>query len=86
MEYKKKTNSLKEIKKDMTIAELVSSNKEAAEKLSEAGLFCGGCPMSQFETIEQGALGHGMDPDKLVKDLNEDSIKDEEYGGISFKN
>lgn len=60
----------KEIKKDMTFAELIQNNKGAAEKLSDRGLFCGGCPMAQLETIEQGARAHGIDPDKLVEELN----------------
>lgn len=66
---KKKTKS---ITKDMTFAELMSLNSEAARKLADRGLFCGGCPMAQFETIENGASAHGVDIDKLIKELNED--------------
>ena len=61
----------KKITKDMTFAELIAHDKEAAGKLADKGLFCGGCPMAQFETIEQGAAAHGVDADKLVKELNE---------------
>ena len=60
------------ISKDMTFAELMKDNKDAAEKLANRGLFCGGCPMAQFETIENGAKAHGVDVDKLVKELNSD--------------
>jgi hybrid cluster-associated redox disulfide protein len=60
----------KKITKDMTFAELIMTNKEAAEMLADRGLFCGGCPMAQFETIEMGARAHGVDPDKLLEDLN----------------
>ena len=55
----------------MTFAELIVENREAAAKLAEQGLFCGGCPMAQFETLEQGAIAHGIDPDELIKKLNE---------------
>ena len=60
----------KKITKDMTFAELMKEDKKAAEKLSERGLFCGGCPMAQFETIENGAKSHGIDVDELIKELN----------------
>ena len=60
----------KKITKDMTFAELMVGDRDAAEKLAERGLFCGGCPMAQFETIENGAAAHGVDIDELVKELN----------------
>ena len=63
---------MKKINKDMTFAELIMENKKAADKLADKGLFCGGCPMAQFETIEQGARAHGVDVDKLVKELNDE--------------
>lgn len=66
---------MKKITKDMTFAELIMNDKKAAEKLADKGLFCGGCPMAQFETIEQGAAAHGIDADELVKELNSKSKK-----------
>jgi hybrid cluster-associated redox disulfide protein len=60
----------KKITKDMTFAELIEMSPEAAKKLAERGLFCGGCPMAQFETIEQGAKMHDVDVKKLIKELN----------------
>ena len=62
----------KKITKDMTFADLIKDNSKAAEKLADQGLFCGGCPMAQFETIEAGAKAHGVDVDKLIKELNSD--------------
>lgn len=59
----------KRITKEMTMAEIIEIDPEASRKLSELGLFCGGCHMSQFETLEDGALAHGMDPDELLEDL-----------------
>jgi hybrid cluster-associated redox disulfide protein len=60
----------KKITKDMTFAELIEMDVGVAEKLAERGLFCGGCPMAQFETIENGALAHGINIDKLLEELN----------------
>ena len=60
----------KKITKEMTFAELIVENKDAAAKLAGRGLFCGGCPMAQFETIENGAKAHGVDIEELLKELN----------------
>ncbi len=61
---------MKKITKKMTFAELIEQDKDAAAKLADRGLFCGGCPMAQFETIEDGAAAHGVDADELIKELN----------------
>ncbi len=60
------------ITKDMTFAELIKLGSKAAEKLADRGLFCGGCPMAQFETIEAGARAHGVDVDELIRELNDE--------------
>jgi hybrid cluster-associated redox disulfide protein len=60
----------KTIKKDLTFYELIESNPDAARKLAERGMFCGGCPMAMMETIEMGARAHGVDPDELILELN----------------
>lgn len=62
----------KKITKDMTFAEILEMDKEAGAKLGERGLFCGGCPMAAFETLENGAKAHGVDADELVEELNAD--------------
>lgn len=56
---------------NMTFGELISQNQKAATILAERGLFCGGCPMAQFETIEQGATVHGLSK-KEIKELIEE--------------
>jgi len=58
------------ITKEMTFAEIMELDSEAGRKLAERGLFCGGCPMAQFETIEGGAAAHGVDVNELLKELN----------------
>jgi len=62
----------KKITKDMTFAEIMELDESAAKRLADKGLFCGGCPMAQFEKLEDGAKAHGVDADKLIKGLNED--------------
>ena len=38
-------------------------------KLSGMGLGCGGCMMAQMETIEEGAMAHGLDPKMVLEEL-----------------
>ena len=59
-----------EIKKDMTIGELLEKAPEKAEILLEAGMHCLGCPASQGETIEEACAVHGIDVDEIIKELN----------------
>ncbi|MCH7850341.1 MAG: DUF1858 domain-containing protein [Nanoarchaeota archaeon] len=76
MEEKPRSDT-EQITKDSTIAELIDKDPGFAKKLTSQGLGCAGCPMSQFETIEQGARTHGMDPEELIKQLN--SMTEGEY-------
>ncbi|MCI8392786.1 MAG: DUF1858 domain-containing protein [Clostridia bacterium] len=59
-----------EIKKDMTIGELLEKAPEKADVLLEAGMHCLGCPASQGETIEEACAVHGIDVDEIIKELN----------------
>jgi hybrid cluster-associated redox disulfide protein len=67
---KKKISKKFKIEKRMTFAEILQKEPCAGYFLAEKGLFCGGCAMAQFETLEQGARAHGINPQKLVNDLN----------------
>lgn len=61
---------MKKVTKDTTIADLVRDDPEAADMLRQKGLGCTGCPMAQFETIEMGAAGHGLDPQEIIDEIN----------------
>ncbi len=58
------------ITKEMTIQEVVQSNPETIRVFMEHGLHCVGCSIARYENIEQGALAHGIDVEKLIEDLN----------------
>lgn len=58
------------ITKDMGIIEIVEKWPQTARVLMQFGMGCLGCAASHFENIEQGALAHGMDVDKLMEALN----------------
>jgi hybrid cluster-associated redox disulfide protein len=59
-----------EIKKNMTIGEVIRTKPEAAGILMSFGMGCIGCPSAQAETLEEAAMVHGIDTDELVKALN----------------
>ena len=61
---------MKKITKDMPIGEVVKNHPEAAAVFQKHGLHCLGCAIAHYENIEQGCSAHGIDPDKLVEDIN----------------
>ena len=56
------------ITKNMTIGEVVSKHPQTAEIMLSFGLHCVGCHVAFWETIEQGAKGHGL-PDKKIDEM-----------------
>lgn len=65
--------TLTKVTKDMVISDVVRNYPQSVDIMLRHGLHCFGCGVSLYETIEQGALGHGMPEeqlDALVEDLN----------------
>jgi len=58
------------ITKDMSFTQALQSNPKAAEVFAKYRLGCIGCIASAYESIEQGAMAHGIDVEALVRDLN----------------
>ena len=52
------------------IREVVEAHPEAADVFLEHGMHCLGCAAAHFENINQGCEAHGIDPKKLVEDIN----------------
>ena len=50
---------------EMTFAELTSKFPGAVPILFDYGLHCIGCHVSALETIEQGAMAHGLTEEQL---------------------
>ena len=60
-----------QVTKSTMIGELLRIDENVAPILLEIGMHCLGCPSSQMETIEEAAMVHMMDCDKLVDRINE---------------
>ena len=66
------------VAKTMKIGEAVGNFPEAAKIMTEYGLHCIGCHVSPYETIEQGAMAHGMpdkEIDKMIAEINKTKKK-----------
>jgi hybrid cluster-associated redox disulfide protein len=63
-------NKEKKISKKMNFSDILEKNPELAEELMDKGMHCFGCPMAMQETLEEGALAHGLDPDEVEDELN----------------
>lgn len=64
-----------QIKKDMTIDQVLNMDPNCAPILMGFGLHCFGCPMSRMETLSEAAQVHNFDVDLLVEKLNEELNK-----------
>jgi len=61
------------ISKDMNIGEVVAKWPETAEIMTGYGLHCVGCHVNPYESIENGAMGHGMPKETvetMIKEMN----------------
>ena len=53
------------------IGEIVNQYSETAEVLLGIGMHCLGCPASQAESLEDACAVHGVDPESVIKAIND---------------
>lgn len=78
----------KKITKEMSFGEVLRKYPQTVKTFFSFGMHCFGCAIAENETIEQGALAHGVSPDELVQELNkvvsgEAKEKDEQQSEVS---
>lgn len=59
------------ISSDMLIGDILKIDVGTVPVFLENGMHCLGCPSAQGESLEEACAAHGIDPDKLVKELND---------------
>jgi len=59
------------ITKDMTFNEVMRTYPDTVKILRKYNMQCVGCLGAEAESIEYGAVAHGVDLEVLLKDLNE---------------
>ena len=61
---------MEKITKDMGLIDIIQSYPETVEIFQKYGFGCLGCAAARFENLEAGAKVHGVDPDKMVEEMN----------------
>lgn len=61
----------KAIQKDMVIGDILRLDSRLAPVLMEMGMHCLGCPSAQREALADACMVHGVNPDDMVKKLND---------------
>jgi len=69
----KKTATAKtqKITKDMTLGEVAAKYPGAIMVLFKYGLHCIGCHVATYETVEQGAMAHGLSDKEITQMVEE---------------
>ena len=57
---------MQRIDKNTKIADILRSHPQAKDVLAEFGLNCSECSGAKHESLRQGAINHGLDPEELV--------------------
>ncbi|UCD12543.1 MAG: DUF1858 domain-containing protein [Nitrospinaceae bacterium] len=58
------------IQKDTTINEIIHAHPESIKFFNDLHMSCGSCFAVNFDTLENGALMHGLDVNRLIDQLN----------------
>lgn len=67
---KKTAKKAGKIGPEMPISEVVSKYPATIEVFLKNGMHCIGCAVARSETVAEAAVVHGIDADKLMKELN----------------
>jgi len=59
------------VDKNMTIEQILRTDRNLADILLASGMHCLGCVMASGENLEQACAVHGIDADALAAKLNE---------------
>ena len=62
---------VKQISKDMIIADVLEVDPDIAGILIHNGMGCIFCFASQSESVEEACFVHGIDPDEIIEQVNE---------------
>lgn len=69
MSEETKTAINQKVTKDMLLGDVIQVYPETGQVMLEYGLHCVGCFANQFDTVEQGALLHGMEQEEIEEML-----------------
>lgn len=55
----------------MTVKAVLNRHPRAASVFFKMGMYCVGCPAEAFHTLEEAARAHHLDPEALIRNLNQ---------------
>lgn len=61
---------MEKITRDMTMGYIVKEFPQTTEVFQRYGMGCLSCPTAQLESLEKGAMLHGLDVTALLAELN----------------
>lgn len=61
---------MEKVTKNMIIQDVLKMDPDTARVFFRHGMHCIGCPSASGESIAEASEVHGIDPDKLVEELN----------------
>ena len=61
---------MKKITKETTLHKAIKANPNAVKVFDKFGMGCEMCSAGRTESIEWGAAMHGVEPGKLLRELN----------------
>ena len=64
------------VTKESVIGDVLDAAPTTAQFFLGMGMHCLGCPSARGESIEDACAVHGVDPDELVKEINDFLAKD----------
>ena len=73
------------VTKEMTMGAIMEQFPASAEIMQSYGLHCIGCHVNPFESLENGARGHGMSDEQIesmLGELNELAEHQQKQSGI----
>ena len=59
------------VTKESVIGDVLDAAPTRAQFFLGMGMHCLGCPSARGESIEDACAVHGVDPDELVKEIND---------------
>jgi hybrid cluster-associated redox disulfide protein len=59
------------VTQDMIVSDVLKIDKGTVPIFFKNGLYCLGCPSAAGESLKDACAVHGIDVDKLVRELNE---------------
>lgn len=67
----RKDRKIMVVTKESVIGDVLDAAPTTAQFFLGMGMHCLGCPSARGESIEDACAVHGVDPDELVKEIND---------------